>query len=208
MKLAEETKDPQKNIPRALFIASGTVILFYLLISVSFVSAIPAENLGDSESPLADVIAKRFGNASIIAISAIALFSTANTILSNMIGSSRVIMKMSGESSFFKKLGFISRQFGTPVFTLLLIAGIMGALAMIGHITTVALIANFFIYLTFLLVNVSVIVLRFKEKQTERAFRIPGSINNVPIISVAAIIMILVLMSYSIYGIIVAGAKI
>lgn len=76
----------------------------------------------------------------------------------------------------------------------------MGVLTLIGDITTVALIANFFIYLTFLLVNVSVLVLRVRQPQLERPFRIPGNVRNIPVVTIFAILMTLVLLGYNMYG--------
>lgn len=61
VKLAEEVKDPERNLPRALFIANGIVIVVYALVAVAVVSAVPWQQLGRSQSPLADVAAQRFG---------------------------------------------------------------------------------------------------------------------------------------------------
>jgi APA family basic amino acid/polyamine antiporter len=94
VKLAEETHEPQTNIPRALMLASGIVVIVYLLVSVSVVAVLPIEKLSASSGPLADVVRLRFGRSGALVISIIALFATSNTILSNILGSSRVILKM------------------------------------------------------------------------------------------------------------------
>ena len=95
VKLAEETKNPSKNIPRALFASGAIVFVIYSLVALCAVSIIPYQQLGESESPLADIIGKKYGESGIIIISIIALFATSNTILSNMLGSSRVLLNMS-----------------------------------------------------------------------------------------------------------------
>ncbi len=200
VKLAEETKNPEKNIPRALFIASTIVIVVYSLVAICAVSTIPYEELGKSESPLADIIGKKSGKTGVIIISMIALFSTSNTILSNMLGSSRVLLNMSRETKILNQLSRISPKRKTPLAALLLILIIMCAFALIGNIETIARIATIFIFITFIIVNLSVIVLRLREKEMKRPYRIPLNVKNIPVMSVLGILMTLLLLVYNIYS--------
>ncbi|MDZ4845123.1 MAG: hypothetical protein SH857_06185 [Chitinophagales bacterium] len=55
-------------------------------------------------------------------------------------------------------------------------------------------------FITFLPVNSSVIILRGADKELKRPFRIPGNIRNIPVISVLAILLTLALTGYTIYG--------
>jgi len=200
VKLAEETINPEKIIPRALFISCAIVIVIYSLVSVCAVSVIPYQQLAASKSPLADIANTRFGNIGIITISVIALFATSNTILSNMIGSSRVLFGMSKETKFLKLFSHVSSKRKTPVAALILILVITCGFALIGDIETVARITTIFIFITFIVVNLSVIVLRVKEKEMNRPYRIPVNIKNIPVISVLGIIMTLILLSYNVYS--------
>ncbi|MBK7971466.1 MAG: amino acid permease [Bacteroidetes bacterium] len=200
VKLAEETKSPEKNIPRALFISSIIVMVTYSLVAISAVSVIPNEDLGNSSSPLADVIGKDYGKTGVIIISVIALFATGNTILSNMVGSSRVILNMSKETKAMKLLSYISPKRKSPLYALVLILLLMLGFALIGNIETIARIATVFIFITFIVVNLSVIVLRIRQKEIPRPYRIPWNINNIPVLSVMGIISTLVLLGYTIYS--------
>ncbi|HEY0030336.1 MAG TPA: amino acid permease [Bacteroidia bacterium] len=198
VKLAEETKNPEKNIPRALFIASAIVMVMYSLVAVCAVSVIPYQELGESESPLADIIGKSMGKTGVIIVSVIALFATSNTILSNMLGSSRVLLNMSEEIKALKLISYISPKRKTPVAALVLIFIIMCAFALIGNIETIARIATIFIFITFIVVNLSVIVLRIREKGLKRPYRIPLNIRNVPVFSALGGLTTLVLPVYAI----------
>lgn len=202
VKLAEETKSPEKNIPRALFISSIIVMVTYSLVAISAVSVIPYEDLGNSSSPLADVIGKDYGKTGVIIISVIALFATGNTILSNMVGSSRVILNMSKETKAMKLLSYISPKRKSPLYALVLILLLMLGFALIGNIETIARIATVFIFITFIVVNLSVIVLRIRQKEIPRPYRIPWNINNIPILSVMGILSTLVLLGYTIYSLV------
>lgn len=110
VKLSEETKSPERNIPRALFASSGIVMVMYFLIAVAAVSAVPPGELTRSEHPLADVVEGGFGRAGSIALSIIALFSTTNTILSNMIGSSRVLLESGKNTAGLRSLPMFLRK--------------------------------------------------------------------------------------------------
>jgi APA family basic amino acid/polyamine antiporter len=200
VKLAEETKNPEKNIPKALFISSAIVIGIYILVSVCAVSIMPFEELGKSKSPLADIIEIGYGKTGVIIISVIALFATSNTILSNMLGSSRVLLNMSEETKMLKLFSYVSPKRKTPLAALVLILIITSAFALIGAIETIARIAVIFIFTTFIIVNLSVIVLRIREKGLKRPYRIPLNIKNIPVISVLGILTTFVLLGYTVYS--------
>lgn len=200
VKLGEETKQPEKVIPRALFISGIIVVIVYILVAFSAISVLSPEALGKSDSPLADVVGERFGRTGILVISAIALFATTNTILSNMLGSSRIILSMAKDHAFLKRFAAVSEKRRTPVAALLLTTGVMCLFALIGKIEIVALFANFFIFITFLAVNFFVIRLRFTRKNMKRPFRIPGSVAGIPVIPVIAILLTLGLIGYTVYG--------
>jgi basic amino acid/polyamine antiporter, APA family len=200
VKLAEETKRPEKNIPRALFISCLIVIFIYSLIAICAVSVVPYQELEKSESPLADVIGKNIGNSGILIISFIALFATSNTVLSNMLGSSRILFHMSKETKSLKLFSFISPNRRTPVYSLILIFFITCCFALIGKIEVIARITTISVFITFIIVNLSVIFLRFREITISRPYRIPLNIRNIPIISVFGILITFVLLGYNIFS--------
>lgn len=205
VKLAEETRDPQKNMPRTLFAASIIVAVVYVAVAISAVSTVPYEKLADSSGPLADIVNGRFGKTGVIVISLIALFSTSNTILANMIGSSRVFYGMATETRILKPFAIVSKKRNTPLVALALILVAMSSLSLIGKIEVVAMIANVFIFITFILVNISVIALRVRHPQIKRPYRIPLNIRNIPLPSVLAIALTAVLLGLNIYNLVTQG---
>ena len=64
---------------------------------------------------------------------------------------------------------------------LILILVITCGFALIGNIETVARIATVFIFITFIVVNLAVIVLRVRDKQLIRPYRIPLNIKNIQV---------------------------
>ena len=205
VKLSEETIKPEKNIPRALFITSGIVVIIYLLVSVSSVNAVPFEQLAESESPLADIVEKQYASTGILIISIIALFSTSNTILSNMLGASRILFHMSKETKLLNAFSAIHAKRRTPVMALLLILIVMGVFTLIGNIETIARIASVFIFITFIGVNACVIALRLKNG-LPKGYKVPLSIKRVPVISALGILLTLVLFAYNIISLFTADS--
>lgn len=204
VKLAEETKNPQKAIPRALFSASAIVAIMYFIVAVSAVSSLPIDKLAGSSSPLSDIAEDGLGPTAGLIIIIIALFSTSNTILSNMLGSSRVIYDMAKEIKFMAVFQRVSKR-QTPYAALILILIIMSAFALIGKIEIIAMIANLFIFITFFTINLTVILLRRSDPKKIRPFKIPLNVNNMPLISFLGMATTLLLFGFNVY-ILTAGS--
>lgn len=201
VKLAEETKEPKTTVPKALFIASAIVILLYLVITVLAVSAVPYAELGESEHPLSTIAEKRFGKTGATVLAIIALFSTSNSLLSNMTGASRVVYQIGKETKWLSLFSKVSQKRKTPVPALLLCASVSAAFVLIGDISKVALIANFFVFITFLTVNFTLIYLRVTQPELRPAFRVPLNIKNIPVIPILGILSVLVLMGFAVRSI-------
>jgi APA family basic amino acid/polyamine antiporter len=202
VKLAEEAKDPQKNIPKALFISSAIIIVIYLCLTIMVISAIPFDELANSDHPLSTVIEKRFGHTGAIILAVVALFSTSNSLLSNMLGASRIFYNIGKENKKLKLISTVSEKTKTPIPALILTAICAAGFSLIGEIESVAQIANFFVLATFLCINLTLIYNRVKHPQKKTPFRIPGNIRNIPVISTIAIVMIIILTTYNIIGLI------
>jgi basic amino acid/polyamine antiporter, APA family len=201
VKLAEETKNPERTIPRALMIAGVLVTVIYMTIAVLAVSALPWNELAESHAPLADIVRGSLGETGAIIVAIAALFSTTNTVLSNMLGSSRVLYDMGRETRPLRAFAYVLPGRKTPLTALIVVLLLCLALASIAEIGTVAEFATFAIFVTFFAVNLALIVLRVREPRTRRPFRLPLAIRNVPVSAIAAIAMILGLLAYNIYAI-------
>lgn len=205
VKLAGGTRDPQRNNPRALFAANGIVLVIYTTLAVLVVSALPWQQLAGEAAPLAAIVESRWGRTGALFIAVAALFSTSNTLLSNMLGSSRVMAYMGRDVRPMRWMSTLTER-KTPVRALLLILLVACGFAAIGDIEVVARIATITIFLTFLVVNLSVIALRVKQPALERPYRIPWSIGGVPVISVLGVLCTLVLLGYAVASIWSGGA--
>jgi APA family basic amino acid/polyamine antiporter len=195
VKLSEETRNPERTIPLALMIALAVTIILYILVSLSAVSVVGWEQLAASRAPFADVASVALGPAAFTVISVIALFATANTALLMMLASSRITYGMASDLSLPPVLARVHPRTRTPWAAIIAVAAASVAFLFAGRIGFVANITNFTLFVTFFVVNASVILLRYREPDRARPFRVPGKIGSLPLIPVIGMISSLFLLA-------------
>jgi len=157
--IAEEVKNPQRNLPIGIIASLIITTILYLTVSVVAVLSLPLEELAASDAPLADILAK-YGTQYPLIISAISMVSVLNGAIAQIIMGSRVLYGMSEEKlapSYFYKL---HPTFQTPVRTTLLTSSIIVLLAIFFPIVPLAEATSFIIIFIFLVVNLSLIFLK------------------------------------------------
>ena len=181
--IAEEVKNPQRNIPRAIIYSIIITTILYCLTAISVVSILSYNNLADSDAPLNDVATEVLGSGGGIVMSFIGLFATANTVLIMLIVTSRMMYGMARDKALPEKLSKISPEFRTPTTSVLLtmcftiVPIFFGNISMVAHATVFGVLINFF------LVNISLIALRKKQPDLERSFELKPSYKGIPIIA-------------------------
>lgn len=194
VKLSEETRNPERVIPLALIIALAVSVLLYILVSLAAVSVVGWEQLAASRAPFADVAAVALGPAAFTVISVIALFATANTALLMMMASSRIIYGMASSFSLPSLFARVHSRTRTPWTAIVAVALATLAFLFAGEIDFVANITNFTLFVTFVVINASVILLRYRAPDAPRPFRIPGAVGSLPVIPVVGIVSSLFLL--------------
>ena len=170
--VAEETRDPRRAFPRALF--GGLLIagLVYLLITVIASMAVPTGTLAGSDGPLLEVVDQGPLAMSTKIFSAIALFALANGALINMIMASRLVYGMSRQNIIPGVFGRVHGGRRTPWVAILFTAGLAAILVISGNLTDLADTTVLLLLLVFAGVNVAVLVLR-KDRVGHDHFRAP-----------------------------------
>lgn len=181
VRLSEETRDPSRIIPKALILSILITTILYMLVAISAVSIMGWEALGASGSPLADVAALALGNNAFLLLSVIALFSTANTVLLILLATARIVYGMADSHSLPSSLGRVHISRRTPWVATFLVMIFAMLFTLMGDIAVVASLTNFTIFITFIVINAAVIVLRYKQPG-KRVFRIPINIGKFPVI--------------------------
>jgi len=193
--LAEETEDPTKTVPRALLLALGISALLYIGVAIAAVSVIGSAALGASDRPLADVVGEALGGNGNDFMAALAIISTTNTTLLATTAGSRVMYGMAVRHSLPESLAIVSHRTGAPVAAILLAVSVAAGFVLLRDLTLIASITDFAVYITFGAVNLALILLRFRQPDRPRTFRVPGSIGRLPVLPVAAVGTIVLMIS-------------
>jgi len=194
VRMAEEVKKPEINMPRALIIAIVLTTLIYILVAVAAVSVVDFNSLAESNSPLADVVSAAWSSDAFVIFSIIALFATGNTVLLIMLAASRIVYGMADSGALPKPIAYVNPSRRTP-FGAIAVVGVLTLLFfLLGDIEVVANLTNFTVFATFVVINAALIKLRYDKPDMKRAFKVPISIGKMPVLPVIAIATTLFMM--------------
>jgi len=186
-RLAEETKEPEKSIPKAIILSIFITTIIYILVAIAAVSVIPAQDLANEGAPLARIAETAFGKNSFILLSGIALFSTFNTALMMLLSGSRLLYGTSKEKALPEIFSRVSRRTLAPWVAVIGIVIAAVFFLFIGDLKSIANLTNFTVFSVFIVVNATLIYLRV-NKPVKEGFKVPLSIGKIPIIPVFGII--------------------
>jgi APA family basic amino acid/polyamine antiporter len=180
--VAEEVKNPKRTLPRAIILSVLITGIIYVLVSLASIRVVSWHDLGTSIAPMADIADTALGTKGHIILSGIALFATTNTVLIILVAGARIFYGMAKENSLPVFFSVVHSKTKTPWIAVI---GIMLAsivFTLIGDIAVVAKITVFATLITFAMVNLAVVVLRYTEPNIERPYKIPLNIGRFPVL--------------------------
>ena len=161
---AEEVKNPKRNLPRGILIALLITTILYLVVALAAVLAVSPQELAESQTPLALLVAHQGPSARLLMI-VISMLAGMNGALVQIIMSSRVAYGMSDREMGPKILAGVHRKYRTPVYATMLSGGIVLVLALWLPLESLAKIASGIMLLNFALVNASLVQLKLKTSE-------------------------------------------
>jgi APA family basic amino acid/polyamine antiporter len=113
--VAEEIRDPQRLLPRALALGTGAVVALYLALNLVYVYSLPAAELAALSGSVLDVIGARlFGPRAGDLLAALTAVSIAASVSAMTIAGPRVYFAMARDGAFFRRAAVIHPRFRTP----------------------------------------------------------------------------------------------
>lgn len=177
--VSEEIEEPERNIPKAIFISLAITVAVYVLVVFVALGTVGGQRLGAAgETAIAQAAATfmprlpAIGSGSAI-IAFGAVFSTITALNAVVLASSRVVFAMGRESQMPRTLGRVHLRLGTPLWAVLASAGVMLVAVAFVPIERVGNLASLFFLLSFVLVNVSLMKLRHEQPDLSRPFKVP-----------------------------------
>jgi len=168
--MAEETRNPERNMPRAILWALLITAVLYALVSTAAVRAVPRELLGTSDRPLALVWETATGESAAF-LSVIAVAAALNGVLAQIVMASRVLFGLGRRSPALAVFHHSHPRFGTPVLGTVVIGTVVIASALTLPVAALAEITTMALLVVFAIVNLALIGL--KRQNTASPFSVP-----------------------------------
>ncbi len=170
---AEETRNPGRDLVIGIIGSLAICTLVYVLVAAAAIGAMPFVRFADSPEPLALILRQmdRGGVAQVVAIAAVIALPT--VLLGFLYGQSRIFLAMARDGFLPASMAKLSSR-GTPVRVMTLTAVIVAILAGILPISEIAALANAGTLIAFAAVGTCLIVLRKRDPNAPRPFRVPA----------------------------------
>jgi APA family basic amino acid/polyamine antiporter len=150
--MAEELRDPERDLPRAILTALWSSAAIYLLVSVAAVGVAGWERLAASRAPLEEV-SRMLGVGWVVGVGG--LVATFSVVLTSVMGQSRVFFAMARNREMPPSLSAVHPRLGTPLHSVLLSGSIMMVLVLTLDISGLAMVTSFLVLLSHVLTNVA-----------------------------------------------------
>ncbi|MGO9182574.1 amino acid permease [Mycobacterium sp.] len=183
----DEVKDPQKTMPRAIIAALVTVTTVYLLVALAALGAQPWQNFaGQQEAGLATILENvthgRWAGTILAAGAVISIFSVT---LVSMYGQTRILFAMGRDGLLPSRFATVNAQTMTPVNNTAIVAVVAATLAAVIPLEKLTDMVSIGTLTAFTVVSIGVIVLRVRQPDLPRGFKVPGY-PVTPVLSVLA----------------------
>jgi amino acid transporter len=175
LNIGEEVKNPRRNIPFGLIGAMILATGIYMAVAITAVSVIPWQELAASTTPLMEVAhraAPWFKGIDSVYIG-ITIFAIGNTALLNYIMGSRLLYGMSKQGLMPPILGRVHAVRRTPHVAIAVLFVIVTALILSGGVKQLAEATVLLLLTVFTVVNISLVVLKYRPSEKPGGFEIP-----------------------------------
>ncbi|MBX3690251.1 amino acid permease [Dokdonella sp.] len=187
---AEESKNPQRDLPRAVLLSLGISMAMYLAVSMVLTGIAHYSTL-HTDAPVADAF-KNLGLPWIaVTISVAAVFGLISVLFAFMLGASRIWFALSRDGLLPGWFAHVHPRYGTPHRTTIALGVFTALVAGLFPLDEVAKLVNIGVLSAFIVICSSIIVLRVRKPDLPRSFRTPW----VPFIPLIGIVFSLWLLS-------------
>lgn len=161
--VAEEVKNPSRNLPYAIFLTLIIATLLYVIVVGVVVLTVPMDALKGSPAPLTLIFKAEDPTAASI-LSMVAGVATLNGVLIQTIMASRVAYGMSRQHNLPEFLGRVNHVTGTPVNATIFVGLAILVFALLLPIQRLAELTSQIVLLVFILVNCALIKMKLDKK--------------------------------------------
>jgi APA family basic amino acid/polyamine antiporter len=192
---AEETRDPQKNMPFGILMSLAICTVVYVLVALTMTGMAPWNRLGTAE-PMLTALELSGGGAGLISVARFivgvgAVVAMTSVLLVFQYGQPRIFFSMARDGLLPPWASKIHPRYRTPHVTTILTGLFVGGIAAFANINEMVELTNIGTLFAFVLVSLGVLVLRYRDPHRERPFRAPGSPFTEILASLACVYLML-----------------
>jgi APA family basic amino acid/polyamine antiporter len=175
--IAEEIKDPRKNLSRALVLGVAGVVILYVGVNFVCVRTLGPQGLADTRVPATSVMNVAMGNSGVKLIALGIAVSTLGFLSQSVLTAPRVYFAMARDGLFFRGVATVTRRTHVPALAIVLQSAWTIVVALSGRYDQIL---NYVVSMDFLffgLTGLSLFVFRRREGNTDgtrRGYRAPG----------------------------------
>jgi APA family basic amino acid/polyamine antiporter len=173
--VAEEIRDPDRNVPLALAMGTIAVVAIYLLLNVLYLYVFPVGSLAAIKGSILDVIAERLlGARAGNIMGVVSIVSLAASISAMTIAGPRVYYAMARDGMFLPGAARVHPRYGTPALSIVAQSVWSGLLVLSGSASALGRYTGFAVVLFAGTAVLALFVLRSREPAAPRPFRALG----------------------------------
>jgi APA family basic amino acid/polyamine antiporter len=172
--VAGEIRNPRRNVFLALTLGSVACIAIYLLANMAYLRVLPISEIAASDHVGATVASRVLGSRGGSLVSLIILVSIIGTLNGCFLTSPRIYFAQARDGLFFRKFGEVHPRYETPGFSILAQGLWAAVLVVSGSYETLLDYAMFAMWFWYGLMVAGVIVLRYKQPDLARPYRMWG----------------------------------
>lgn len=185
----EETINPEITIGKSIALTIIIVVIIYTLLAIASLYIVDSSTLSHSTAPLATITGRLFGSYGFVLFAILSIVSLFDTLLVSCVSETRYIHGIFSQMS--PKFGQydMNEKYHTPYLSIMIMIVLTSlTIVLFKNVGTCAIYNDLLIMIIFTIVNIIVIVLRFKKPNEQRKFKIPFNIGQLPIPPIIAII--------------------
>jgi APA family basic amino acid/polyamine antiporter len=195
---AEECRNPRRDMPIGIIATLIVCTLLYVGVAICLTGLVPWQSMVDDGAPVVNALKKLSGLPgahSLHWVRLVVLFGAMTGMLSSILvyqlGQSRVWFSMSRDGLLPKVFSNVHPVFRTPAFSTWVAGFVVAVPSGLFDIGTLADLSNIGTLFAFVLVSIGVIVLRVREPERRRGFKVPFG----PVIPMLSVLFCFVLMA-------------
>ena len=191
--MANEVKNPEKDLSRAIILGLSAITLIYVLINYTFLTVLPIHDLVNNNNAAFEASMKLFGQFGGKLVTIGILISVYGAVNAFMLTGMRTpyILAQDNLLPFSNKIGKANIHTGVPVMGALIVDAIAIVMILLGNFTVLTDMLVFVMWTFNTMLAIAVIILRKREPELRRPFKVPWY-PIIPIISILGGIFIVV----------------